>query len=144
MRAGEAAQGRCTLARVDRAHVKGVNDTCGHAAGDGVPARVASIRMASIRASDVVGRWGGEEFILVMPATPLDRLGELLEQIREQVAVETIEYDDPRIRVTVSIGAADARGGMKYQDAMRIADDRLYVAKRRGRNRVVTSDDEPT
>jgi diguanylate cyclase (GGDEF)-like protein len=143
-RNADAVQVPYTIALVDLDHFKRVNDTYGHAAGDVVLARVASILMASIRSSDVVGRWGGEEFILVMPATPLDRLGELLDRVREQVAVETIEYDDNRIRVTVSIGAADARGGMTYQDAMRIADDRLYVAKRRGRNRVVTSDDEPT
>jgi diguanylate cyclase (GGDEF)-like protein len=133
-----------TVALVDLDHFKRVNDRYGHAAGDVVLAKVASILMTSIRTSDVVGRWGGEEFILVMPATSLHRVGELLERVREKVAAETIEYDDVRIRVTVSIGAADARDGMTYQDAMRIADDRLYVAKRRGRNRVVSSDDEPT
>ena len=133
-----------TVALVDLDHFKRVNDTHGHAAGDVVLAKVAAILMTSIRTCDVVGRWGGEEFILVMPATPLHRVGDLLERVRAKVAAETIEYDDVRIRVTVSIGAADARGGMTYQDAMRIADDRLYVAKRRGRNRVVSSDDEPT
>ena len=142
-RSANSPQVPYTVALVDLDHFKRVNDKHGHAAGDVVLARIASILMTSIRTSDIVGRWGGEEFILVLPATPLRRIGDLLEQVRERVAAETFEYDDVKIRVTVSIGAADARGGMTYQDVMRIADDRLYLAKRRGRNRVVTSDDEP-
>lgn len=143
VRSANSPQVPYTVALVDLDHFKQVNDEYGHAAGDVVLARVASVLMTSIRTSDIVGRWGGEEFIVVMPATPLGRVGDLLERVRERIAAETIEYDDVRIQVTVSIGAADARSGMTYQDAMRIADDRLYLAKRRGRNLVVTSDDEP-
>lgn len=131
------------VALVDVDHFKRVNDEYGHAAGDVALARIASVLMTSIRTSDVVGRWGGEEFILVLPATSLSRARELLERVRDRVAAEAVEYDDAGIHVTISIGAADARGGMTYQDAMRIADERLYLAKRRGRNLVVTSDVEP-
>lgn len=119
-------------------HFKAVNDTYGHEAGDRVLAAVAQAFRGACRPYDVVGRYGGEEFVVLLPAT--DAPGALVaaERIRSGVARSLVSYNGHELRVTVSLGAASLKSGRvcEAEDLLRAADHALYKAKAAGRNRV--------
>jgi diguanylate cyclase (GGDEF)-like protein len=120
---------------------KRVNDRHGHAAGDEVLRKAASLLRASVRATDLVARYGGEEFVVVAPHCPLDGALKTAERFRERLAASTIGLDRGSvINVTVSIGVASSpedRVG-SAAELLERADRALYVAKSHGRNRVHT------
>jgi two-component system cell cycle response regulator len=126
------------LADVD--HFKLINDTYGHQAGDAVLQEIARRMSASLRAYDSVGRYGGEEFLVVVPGSDLAAAAELAERLRQGIAAQPVSTDSAMIPVTVSLGVAvsvDQPGGL--EDLLRRADEALYAAKDRGRNRVETA-----
>lgn len=110
-----------------------VNDTHGHLAGDGVLADFGKILAAEIRDGDLVGRYGGEEFLVVMPSTRAERAAALAERVRRRVEAHVFPFD---VRATVSAGVAEAMRG-PHTELIGRADGRLYEAKHQGRNRVV-------
>jgi diguanylate cyclase (GGDEF)-like protein len=124
------------LADID--HFKSFNDTYGHAMGDLVLKKVAGILLGALRKADVLARFGGEEFVILLPNVTARGALESAERLRESVASAEIHPGGPRKRVTVSIGAAlfptDASDS---QSLLKAADDALYEAKHLGRNRVV-------
>jgi two-component system, cell cycle response regulator len=122
----------------DLDHFKSVNDTYGHPAGDAVLAEFASRLEAELRAGDIAGRWGGEEFLVILPHTGLVGTVEAGERIRSAVAEEPFFAADQPIGVTVSGGGA-AGVGMSDEDLVHRADNGLYEAKDRGRNCVVVT-----
>ena len=127
---------------VDIDRFKNFNDSYGHAAGDEALKAVASVIRRSVRRSDLVARYGGEEMVLVMPETTLNQSRIRLESIRVAVAEEAIKLPkrDDRVRVTVSAGVACwPTDGENPDDLIHIADARLFHAKALGRNRVVSS-----
>ena len=117
---------------------KQVNDLHGHAAGDHVlRATCAVIRETCVRAGDLFARMGGEEFVLVMPDTPLPRAIEVAERIRVTLEERTFQYDDATISLTASFGVACAVSSTETPDGLLgRADELLYRSKREGRNRV--------
>jgi diguanylate cyclase (GGDEF)-like protein/hemerythrin-like metal-binding protein/PAS domain S-box-containing protein len=123
-----------SLLLLDIDHFKRVNDNYGHQEGDRVLKQVAETVFASIRKSDSLTRWGGEEFIVLMPNTGLSFAGVLSERIRAAIADQTIE---PVGQVTVSIGVAEFHPTSNQEDWLDRADRAMYTAKRDGRNRVV-------
>ncbi len=132
------AEGGYVVAIADLDRFKAINDTFGHLCGDRVLAEVASGLASHVRATDVVGRWGGEEFIVILPQTTLAQGAELMERMRERVAETVIPCAGHDHRVTVSIGVADGVGdGLPHQVVKR-ADDALYDAKVAGRNTLRT------
>jgi diguanylate cyclase (GGDEF)-like protein len=115
---------------IDLDHFKRINDTRGHAAGDAVLARVAGLLQAQLRAEDVLGRAGGEEFWLVLPDTSRAHALALAERLRQQVA-------DATLGTTCSVGVALAEeGDLDAGQLIARADAALYRAKDGGRNRV--------
>lgn len=112
---------------------KKINDTYGHQTGDQVLKRVAKALKSSVRAIDTVGRWGGEEFILVCPDTALAPALELAEKVRLQI--EQLPFEGG-LRVTASIGVTQYQPGERTERAIARADNSLYRAKHNGRNRV--------
>ncbi len=122
---------------------KGVNDTYGHSAGDKVLATVAAVTQRSLREGDWVGRWGGDEFLCLLPDSD-DEQGVLIaERVRQHVAEACVDADGRRIAVTISIGLAHfPHAGERLDIVLTSADAALYGAKRRGRNRVVSSSRE--
>jgi diguanylate cyclase (GGDEF)-like protein len=120
---------------VDVDHFKGVNDRFGHDVGDRVLARAAAVMQAHVRASDVVARTGGEEFVVVMPATGEPDAVACAERVRGALVAEPWEAIAPGLVVTASIGVVSAQSDA-VEALVRMADQRLYAAKSAGRNRV--------
>lgn len=129
------------LAFADVDHFKQVNDNYGHTAGDAVLREVA-VRMGQmLRPYDSLGRYGGEELIVVLPGCGAGRALEIAERIRKNVAAEPIQSEFGAIPTTVSIGvAALGQGISAAQGLLQGADRALYIAKSDGRNRVVLDD----
>ena len=127
-----------SLMILDIDHFKAVNDTYGHDAGDEVLKAFAERVKTVIRGVDVLCRLGGEEFIIVMPDTPLDVAGRVAERVRQTVggAMFAIDKGQRQIPVTVSIGLAERRNGREADSMMKRADRALYRSKALGRNRV--------
>jgi diguanylate cyclase (GGDEF)-like protein len=124
----------CTVLMVDVDHFKQFNDTHGHPAGDAVLARVAGILQESIRSIDIAGRYGGEEFLLLLSNTTMAGAVEVADRIRAKLATEAFDGG----RITVSVGAAQyPEGGRNAESLIMSADLALYQAKKEGRDRVV-------
>lgn len=125
------------LILIDIDHFKQVNDTYGHQAGDEILLRLSALLGSMARAGDVACRYGGEEFLLLMPTMPLISAQERAEALRLSFGNLDVPFGDFRLRATVSIGIAAYPGhGTSSDELIRHADTALYRAKRLGRNRV--------
>jgi len=121
----------------DLDHFKDINDTHGHQAGDVVLRETARRMSASLRAYDSVGRYGGEEFLVVVPGSDLDAAVELAERLRQGVSAEAVCVAGEMIPITVSLGLAVSTVEICQPDQLlHQADEALYAAKRAGRNRI--------
>lgn len=122
------------LADVD--HFKAINDTYGHSAGDEVLLDVAGRMKSALRTYDSLGRYGGEEFLIVTPNCGPDETQEIAERLRQAVAKNSICLGDASIQVTISLGATVAEADEGTRALLKRADLALYEAKNEGRNRV--------
>ena len=121
---------------IDVDHFKRVNDTHGHAMGDTVLVALAQVLAPLLRTSDRIGRWGGEEFLVVVPATRLKTAADLGERLRK--AVETYGFERG-LKLTISVGVAECGMNDTAEQLLVRADTALYAAKQGGRNQVCTS-----
>lgn len=138
----ERAREPVALVLCDVDHFKQVNDTHGHAVGDQVLQAVAQIMSRNLRSGDLLARWGGEEFLAMMPRTSPAAALEAAERIRQAVEAFTLELSEgqPGVRVTLSFGVSSVRGPDDLQAATARADQALYASKNGGRNRVTLAD----
>lgn len=120
---------------IDLDHFKAINDRYGHAAGDEALRRFASLCLSSLRPGDGIARMGGEEFAVMLPATPLATAENLAEHLRCQLAGLKINSDNADFQVTTSIGLAQRDGDEPLDSLLHRADRALYAAKTCGRNR---------
>jgi len=125
-----------SIAIVDLDHFKQVNDRFSHAVGDVVLKRVAARLKADSRGFDVVARWGGEEFALLLPETTLEAALATGERLRQGVMAIDFSDIDPTLGITASFGMAEAAGADTHHRLLLQADEALYRAKANGRNRV--------
>jgi diguanylate cyclase (GGDEF)-like protein len=125
------------LTIIDVDFFKKINDTFGHALGDEVLKALAAVLQEHSNQPGFVARLGGEEFLAVFPDMTADQARPICESMR--VAVESRQWDllHPNLRVTASFGLAANNDTAAYQDMLATADERLYEAKRNGRNQVV-------
>jgi diguanylate cyclase (GGDEF)-like protein/PAS domain S-box-containing protein len=129
------------LVMFDIDHFKKINDTYGHQVGDAVIQQTADIIRENMRDADVAGRYGGEEFVVLLPDT--DRQGAMMfaERLRESVAAYEVKHEQHSIRFTISLGVADlSRPTTGYAQLIEWADTALYASKAGGRNKVSLSD----
>ncbi|MCX7231663.1 MAG: GGDEF domain-containing protein [Burkholderiales bacterium] len=135
--AADPQAGPLAVALVDLDHFKGINDRFGHPVGDDVLRRFVTVAARSLRVSDRIGRWGGEEFLVVLPASGgVEAARMVAERLREAVATHPWSEFGAELAVTVSVGVALARPGMTQGELLGRADLSLYRAKRAGRDRV--------
>ena len=133
-----------TLLMCDIDHFKRVNDTFGHAAGDAVIQQVAAAVKKNLRSTDVAGRYGGEEFAVLLLDTTVDQAMFFAERLRKNVEAMAVEFNQQLLKVTVSIGVAEYREDMaEYRDWLEAADKALYQSKAAGRNRITKAGSEP-
>jgi len=126
-----------SLAIFDIDHFKEVNDTYGHLAGDRALVALAHFCRENVRSADVLGRYGGEEFIILMPETDQSQALETAERLRLGIATLPIQLPEHiTLHLTVSMGVATLQAGMSLDDLIKCADQALYAAKAAGRNRV--------
>ncbi|MDY0265970.1 MAG: GGDEF domain-containing protein, partial [Sulfurospirillum cavolei] len=123
---------------IDIDRFKTINDTCGHEVGDHVLEVTAQLMRQSVRTSDMLGRWGGEEFLLILPQTDLAGACVIAEQMRANVKHHT--FDHYANTVTMSLGVATYRSGDTPNTILKRADTALYRAKNNGRDRVEHED----
>ena len=129
------------LLMVDVDHFKRVNDSFGHQQGDRVLVALAELLRKHLRQYDLASRFGGEEFALVLPETPLDEAVKVGERIRQAAAEQSFEGALDGLELTVSLGAAAFPSPTiaTIEDLIRETDDALYLAKKKGRNRLETA-----
>jgi len=133
-----------SLVMIDVDHFKQFNDAHGHQAGDEVLRALGTLLRLDTRVEDVPCRWGGEEFIVLLPGMPIDLARERAERWRARFAEMRLRHDDHILSTTLSAGvAAYPRHGLAAQDLVRHADAALYLAKAEGRNRVVVAAGRP-
>jgi diguanylate cyclase (GGDEF)-like protein len=138
-RAQRTAQPLCVLI-VDVDHFKSVNDTYGHQVGDFVLTRVADVLRGALRSGDLPARWGGEEFVALLPGSPLEGGRIAAERIRTMLEQTLMAIGGKSFRVTASLGVAEFTGAATPDAGAALvarADAALYEAKRTGRNKVV-------
>lgn len=128
---------------VDIDHFKKVNDNFGHETGDHVIRQTADTITRMARGSDVIARIGGEEFLVVLPNTPLNSARVLAERIRATIDEHPMQVHRQNIHITVSLGVACAEGAVNLDELSEAADRAIYLAKRGGRNRVASVEHKP-
>lgn len=126
---------------IDIDHFKQVNDTHGHEFGDKVLAALGHRLEKMLRAQDIVARWGGEEFIALLPETEADGAQHVAEKIRMMIAARQYQLKDVSASVTATLGIAMFDGDGSIEDCIKSADHALYAGKEKGRNRVVLAAD---
>lgn len=128
-----------SLLFVDVDFFKRINDRFGHEAGDRVLARIIRVTRDCLRRADLVARWGGEEFVVLLPETNRGDARLIAEKIRTRISAEPLDDVAPGLRVTVSIGCAEIGRREDLNELVARADKALYEAKHRGRNQTVAA-----
>ena len=124
-----------SLAMIDIDHFKAVNDSRGHMFGDKVLKSLADFMQSEVRTIDVLCRFGGEEFCILLPETSLTYAAYAMERLRERLAKEGLTVDNERVMLTVSLGLVSFSGGDETPEALlKRADLLMYAAKHGGRN----------
>lgn len=131
-----------SIAMLDIDHFKSINDQHGHELGDTVLVEISRVLDAEVREHDLCGRWGGEEFLVLLPETELKASHVVMERIRVAISNLMVRVGEDTLSVTASIGIAEHRPGNSYSDTINHADNALLTAKRSGRNRVETANPE--
>lgn len=129
-----------SLIMLDLDNFKTLNDTYGHQCGDAVLQEAAQKVQTFLRLSDFFGRYGGEEFAIILPETNLEGAQEVAERIRAGVELHIVSYQDKKIPISISVGVSRVdENDKRYEDLIRKADEAMYKAKVAGRNRVCVS-----
>jgi diguanylate cyclase len=138
-RADRAGEAMC-MALLDIDNFKLLNDRLGHAAGDAALVHLSRVVRESIRPSDSIARWGGEEFVILLPDTTLEGAVVTMQRVQRALTRRYYLHNHERVLITFSAGVAQRHPGESQEDVLARADRALYKAKTAGRNRVVADD----
>lgn len=127
------------VALLDLDHFKSVNDRFGHLVGDEALRLTGAALRSTLRREDWAGRYGGEEFAIILPETRLDAARDAVERLRASVEAIALDHEGVHVPLTISAGVAMMRAGESFEDVLARADEALYGAKADGRNRVVAA-----
>ena len=127
------------IALADIDNFKIFNDQMGHDCGDYVLKQVSGLMKQSLRDQDMIARWGGEEFLVLLPDTDIDGGNLAIEKLRQHIAQHELTFNDTSFNVTLSFGLAVFDGTATIENCIKHADQALYTAKREGRNRVIST-----
>jgi len=133
--AASAGRDKFCVLLIDIDHFKRINDSAGHFVGDQVLVECAAAIQTSVRKTDTVARWGGEEFMVLLPSESLSSIGDVIDRIHHRITALDFSGLGVNAPVTVSIGAAESRREELVKDVLTAADTALYLAKANGRNR---------
>lgn len=128
------------IAMLDLDDFKKLNDTHGHTAGDHALIHLVKVVKDTLRAMDVIARFGGEEFMIVLPETPLEDAVQTVTRVQRELTKQIFMYNNQRLLITFSAGVALHHPGEAQESVIKRADDALYKAKKAGKNRVVAAD----
>jgi diguanylate cyclase len=128
------------VALLDIDNFKRLNDTHGHHAGDAALMHLANVVRDTVRPHDVVSRYGGEEFVLVLPDTSIDAAKIVLTRLQRELTKRFFLHDNDRLLITFSAGVTACRAGEARETAIERADQAMYRAKHEGKNRVCTAE----
>ena len=128
-----------TVAMGDIDHFKNINDTYGHHCGDYVLAALSGLLKSTMRSHDLLSRWGGEEFLILLPDTDLEYGKIIAERLRQVIEQHYFEYEGKSIQLTMSFGIHAPKVTNEIEALIKEADESLYEAKKQGRNRVVSN-----
>lgn len=131
------ASKKASIIICDIDHFKRVNDTWGHNAGDAVLKHVANTYLGLMGIDDGIFRWGGEEFIMLLPGKDLTQATEFAEHCRKTIEASVCHFEDLDIKVTMSFGVSELNADLDTAENVKDADAKLYYAKENGRNRVI-------
>jgi diguanylate cyclase len=124
---------------IDIDNFKHLNDTHGHQAGDKVLVHLVEIIQDTLRTNDLIGRYGGEEFLVLLPGSPLEAACEVMQRLQTQLAQKPIVWENLELFVTFSVGVATLLPAEIASALIGRADKAMYEAKRKGKNCVVTA-----
>ncbi|MGJ0302408.1 diguanylate cyclase [Aliarcobacter cryaerophilus] len=128
----------CSLMLLDIDYFKSINDTLGHLVGDLVLKDISNLLKNNLRKTDIIGRWGGEEFLIILPFTSKDIAKKIAENLRALIEENNFSYKMNR-KITISIGVTEFSKSKSVEDTLLLVDNLLYKAKENGRNRVEES-----
>lgn len=116
---------------------KKINDTYGHDAGDFVLKELSRLMKESLRKQDILGRWGGDEFLILLPQTKIEGARSLSEKLRKKICKKEFIFNEEIIKLTMTFGVSDYTGTYSYERCITNADKALYQAKELGKNQVI-------
>ena len=119
---------------------KVLNDQYGHNCGDFILTNISNLMRSMIRKQDLLARWGGEEFILLLPESPLQGGQKVAETIRKKISTESFSFNGERMSITLTLGVCEFNGTMGIDACIKKADEALYRGKERGKNCVVLAE----
>ncbi|WP_066359325.1 diguanylate cyclase [Aliarcobacter cryaerophilus] len=128
----------CGLILIDIDYFKSINDTLGHLVGDCILKDISKFLKNNLRKTDIIGRWGGEEFLIILPFTSKDIAKKIAENLRVLIEENNFSYKMNR-KITISIGVTEFSKSKSVEDTLLLVDNLLYKAKENGRNRVEES-----
>ncbi|SIQ18086.1 MULTISPECIES: GGDEF domain-containing protein [Acidiphilium] len=135
--AAERGSADLSFILVDIDHFKLINDRFGHKAGDGILTTVAAELSELIRGEDILARWGGEEFLVVLPDTPIEGAAELATRFQERLTAFKPQIGDIHVSISLTMGISTLAPGESFDAAVARADQALYRGKDQGRNRII-------